>query len=139
MNVEIVNNRIKDVPRLESPEAKKGKALAGMIGRFDNQAGYPFAWYFYMLKGLVSPHVGEAVHRDISKDFAYLPRARRPNPAAMDRQPILRVARQPQRNTERPTLSISNRNQNSELSFQKRSGLRSYQGRLRCLTWPPLS
>lgn len=72
MNVEIVNN-LKDVPRLESPDAKKGKALAGMIGRIDSQVGYPFAWYFLMLKGFVSPHVGEAVYRDISKDFAYLP------------------------------------------------------------------
>lgn len=73
MNVEVVNNRVKNVPRLESSEGKKGKALAALITRFDSQAGYPFAWYFYMLKGLVSPHVGEAVYRDISKDYAYLP------------------------------------------------------------------
>jgi hypothetical protein len=72
MNVEIVN-RVRDVSRLESPEGKKGKALATLIGRFDSQAGYPFAWFFHMLKGLVSPHVGEAVYRDISKDYAYLP------------------------------------------------------------------
>jgi hypothetical protein len=26
-----------------------------------------------MVKGLVSPHVGEAVNRDLSKDYAYLP------------------------------------------------------------------
>ncbi|QSA99253.1 hypothetical protein [Methylococcus sp. EFPC2] len=73
MNVEIVHNRIKDIPRLEGPEGKKGKALASLIGRFDHQAGFPFAWYFYMLKGLVSPHVGEAVSRDLAKDYAYLP------------------------------------------------------------------
>ncbi|MDD5036745.1 MAG: hypothetical protein PHE55_18600 [Methylococcaceae bacterium] len=73
MNVEIVHNRVKELPRLEGPEGKKGKALAALIGRFDSQAGYPFAWYFYMLKGLVSPHVGEAVQRDLSKDYAYLP------------------------------------------------------------------
>jgi hypothetical protein len=73
MNVEIVHNRVKDIPRLEGPEGKKGKALATLISRFDSQAGFPFAWYFYMLKGLVSPHVGEAVHRDLSKDYAYLP------------------------------------------------------------------
>lgn len=73
MNVEIVNNRVKDVPRLEGPEGKKGKALAALISRFDHQAGYPFAWYFYMLRGMVSPHVGEAVQRDLSKDYAYLP------------------------------------------------------------------
>jgi hypothetical protein len=73
MNVEIVHNRVGENPRLESPEGKRGKALATLIGRFDGQAGFPFAWYFYMLKGLVSPHVGEAVHGDLSKDYAYLP------------------------------------------------------------------
>jgi hypothetical protein len=73
MNVEIVLNQVNEIPRLESPEGKKGKALATLITRFDSQAGYPFAWYFYMVKGLVSPHVGEAVNRDLSKDYAYLP------------------------------------------------------------------
>jgi hypothetical protein len=73
MNVDVVRNQKRDVPRLESPEAKKGKALATLIGRFDGQAGYPFAWFFYMVKGQVSPHVGESVHRDLMKDYAYLP------------------------------------------------------------------
>lgn len=73
MNVEIVHNHVKEIPRLESPEGKKGKALASLLSRFDSQAGFPFSWYFYMLKGLVSPHVGEAVQRDLSKDYGYLP------------------------------------------------------------------
>lgn len=73
MNVDVVPNRVKDVPHLDSPEGKKGKALATLIGRFDGQAGYPFAWFFHMVKGLVSPHVGESVHRDLSTDYAYLP------------------------------------------------------------------
>jgi hypothetical protein len=73
MNVDIVNNRVRDIPSLDGPEGKKGKALATLLGRFDSQAGYPFAWFFYMVKGLVSPHVGEAVHRDLSKDYGYLP------------------------------------------------------------------
>lgn len=73
MNVEIVSNRSQDIPWLDSPEGKKGKALLAIISRFDSQAGYPFAWYFFMLKGLVSPHVGVAVHRDLSTDYAYLP------------------------------------------------------------------
>ena len=51
----------------------RGKALAVLLNRFDAQAGYPFAWYFHMLKGLVSPHVGEAVQRDLAQDYAYLP------------------------------------------------------------------
>lgn len=73
MNVDVVRNQKRDVPRLESPEAKKGKALAALINRFDSQAGYPFAWFFYMVKGQVSPHVGESVHRDLMKDYDYLP------------------------------------------------------------------
>jgi len=73
MNVDVVRNQKRDVPRLESPEAKKGKALSTLISRFDGQAGYPFAWFFYMVKGQVSPHVGESVHRDLMKDYAYLP------------------------------------------------------------------
>ncbi len=73
MNVDVVRNQKRDVPRLESPEAKKGKALAALINRFDSQAGYSFAWFFYMVKGQVSPYVGESVHRDLMKDYAYLP------------------------------------------------------------------
>lgn len=73
MNVEVVSNRNGDLPRLESPEGKKGKALQALITRFDSQAGYPFAWFFFMVKGLVSPHVGVSVHRDLSGDYAYLP------------------------------------------------------------------
>lgn len=73
MNVDIVQNPVSEMPRLEGPEGKKGKALATLLGRFDHQAGFPFSWYFYMLRGLVSPHVAEAVHRDLAKDYAYLP------------------------------------------------------------------
>lgn len=73
MNVAVVNNRSCDVPQLEGAAGKKGKALAALLSRFDTQAGYPFAWFFYMAKGLVPAYVGEAVHRDLAKDYAYLP------------------------------------------------------------------
>jgi hypothetical protein len=73
MNAEVVLNQTKELPRLDGAEGKKGKALSTLTSRFDSQAGFPFAWYFYMVKGLVSPHIGEAVQRDLSKDFAYLP------------------------------------------------------------------
>ncbi|TAN48865.1 MAG: hypothetical protein EPN21_13780 [Methylococcaceae bacterium] len=73
MNVAVVNNRSKDLPQLEGAAGKKGKALVALLHRFDSQAGYPFAWFFYMTRGLVPAYVGEAVHRDLSKDFAYLP------------------------------------------------------------------
>ncbi len=74
INVDIVNTQKKNLPILENVAGKQGSTLNNLLGRFDRQAGYPFAWFFYMLKGkLVSPHSGEAVFKDISGDFAYLP------------------------------------------------------------------
>lgn len=73
MNVDVVSHRRRDVPRLEGGAGKKGKALAALLHRFDSQAGYPFAWFFFVTKGLVPIYVAEAVHRDLSKDYAYLP------------------------------------------------------------------
>jgi hypothetical protein len=74
LNVEIVNTQPRKLPHLEDIIGKKGNTLNNVLIRFDRQAGYAFAWFFYMVKGkLVSPHNGEAVYRDISGDFAYLP------------------------------------------------------------------
>lgn len=74
INAEIINIQSQRLPHLEDLAGKQGNALNLLLTRFDRHAGYPFAWYFYMLKGkLVSPHNGEAVFRDISGDFAYLP------------------------------------------------------------------
>ncbi|MDD5412671.1 MAG: hypothetical protein PHF31_14890, partial [Methylobacter sp.] len=74
INVEIINTQQKQVPQLEDINGKKGVALHNLITRFDRQAGYPFAWFFYMVKGkLVSPNCGVAVFKDISGDFSYLP------------------------------------------------------------------
>ena len=74
VNAEIVNTHKNHLPHLENFAGKKGQALNNVLGRFDRQAGYPFAWFFYMLKGkLVSTHSAESVYRDISADFAYLP------------------------------------------------------------------
>jgi hypothetical protein len=74
VNVEIVNTHQNNLPHLENFAGKKGSALSNVLNRFDRQVGYPFAWFFYMVKGkLVSPHSAEAVYRDISGDFAYLP------------------------------------------------------------------
>lgn len=73
-NVEIINTHKANLPHLEDFVGKKGNALSTVLSRFDRQVGYPFAWFFYMAKGkLVSPHSAEAVYRDISGDFAYLP------------------------------------------------------------------
>lgn len=75
VNVEIVNTHKNHLPHLEDLAGKKGNALNNVLSRFDRQAGYPFAWYFYMLKGKqVSAHCAESVFRDIADDFAYLPK-----------------------------------------------------------------
>lgn len=75
VNVELVNTHKHQLPQLEDFAGKKGSALSNVLTRFDRQAGHPFAWFFYMLKGrLVSTHIAESVFRDISGDFAYLPK-----------------------------------------------------------------
>jgi hypothetical protein len=74
INVEIVNTQQKQMPQLDDIHGKKGVSLHNLLTRFDRQAGYPFAWFFYMVKGkLVSSHSGLAVFKDISGDFSYLP------------------------------------------------------------------
>jgi hypothetical protein len=74
MNVDLINIHPGNLLYLEDVASKKGSSLSNVLNRFDRQAGYPFAWFFYMLKGkLVSTHCAEAVFRDISHDFAYLP------------------------------------------------------------------
>ena len=74
VNVEIINTHKSNLPHLEDFAGKKGSSLSNILTRFDRQAGYPFAWFFYMVKGkLVSTHSAESVYRDLSNDFAYLP------------------------------------------------------------------
>ncbi len=75
INAEIINVQQKQLPHLEDLVSKKGDNLNNLLMRFDRQAGYPFAWFFYMVKGkLVSPHNAEAVYQDITGDFSYLPK-----------------------------------------------------------------
>jgi len=74
INVEIINAPKKNIPQLDDISGKKGVPLNNLLSRFDRQVGYPFAWFFYMVKGKrVSPHSGVAVFQDISGDFSYLP------------------------------------------------------------------
>ncbi|MCK9608702.1 MAG: hypothetical protein M0R33_19865 [Methylomonas sp.] len=73
VNAEIINTQHYILPYLEDFSGKKGSALSNLLNRFDRQAGYPFAWFFYMIKGKhVSTHCAEAVYKDIAGDFAYL-------------------------------------------------------------------
>jgi hypothetical protein len=73
IDVDIISTQKKNIPYLETL-TPKGHALQTQLNRFDRQAGYPFAWFFYMLKGLWVPtQLGVAVFKDIAKDFSYLP------------------------------------------------------------------
>jgi len=74
VNAEIINTHKNNLPHLENFSGKKGSALNNVLNRFDRQAGYSFAWFFYMVKGkLVSTHSADSVYQDISNDYAYLP------------------------------------------------------------------
>ena len=74
VNVEIVNIHKNNLPHLEDFTGKKGSTPNNLLSRFDRQAGYPFAWYFYMLKGIhVVPYCAEGVYQDIVDEYFYLP------------------------------------------------------------------
>lgn len=75
VNAEIINVHLHSLPQLENIADKKGNALNNALNRFDRRAGYPFSWFFYMVKGqLVTTHHADAVYRDITGDYAYLPK-----------------------------------------------------------------
>lgn len=62
------------LPRMEAHAGKRGTTLQAALSHFDRQAGFPFAWFFFMAaRRYVPPLLGEAVHRDLTGDFAYLP------------------------------------------------------------------
>lgn len=53
---------------------KRGPDLANELHAFDRAAGYPFAWYFHLLAGGITPHaVAYAIAEDLQADFRYLP------------------------------------------------------------------
>jgi hypothetical protein len=73
-NVEIINTHANNLPHMEDFTGKKGSTLGNLLSRFDRQAGYPFAWYFYMVKGInVVPYCAEGVYKDIVNEYVYLP------------------------------------------------------------------
>ncbi len=61
-------------PGLAPYDGRRGVALLDDIRRFDQQVGYPFAWFFAMLTGPCVPFdLAEAVLADLADDFDYLP------------------------------------------------------------------
>ena len=74
MEVEVLAANPSALPRMETHAGKKGTTLQAVLSHFDKQAGFPFAWFFYMTaRQYVPPLMGEAVHRDLDSDFAFLP------------------------------------------------------------------
>lgn len=58
---------------LDPDNTMRGSTLANAIHSFDRQAGYPMAWYFFMLtRKKVSPRTAEAIHNDLQGAYAYL-------------------------------------------------------------------
>lgn len=62
-----------ELDELDPDITMRGSKLANAIHAFDRQAGYPMAWYFYMLtRKKVSPRIAEAIHNDLQGAYAYL-------------------------------------------------------------------
>lgn len=52
----------------------RGTELSDQLHAFDRAAGYPFAWYFHLVAGAITPRaVAYAVGEDLQHDFRYLP------------------------------------------------------------------
>jgi hypothetical protein len=61
-------------PAFVADPGASGLTLHNAIACFDREAGYPMAWYFYMITGHALPHwVAQAVVEDAMNGFAYLP------------------------------------------------------------------
>lgn len=74
MDVAVMPVNSTPLPRMETQAGRKSTALQSALGHFDKQAGFPFAWFFYMAaKQYVPPLFGDAVYKDLDTDFAYLP------------------------------------------------------------------
>lgn len=55
------------------PEAR-GTQLSDQLHAFDRAAGYPFAWYFHLVAGGITPHaMAYAIAEDLQADYRYLP------------------------------------------------------------------
>lgn len=73
LNAELIPLRQSAMSNIETIIGKHGSDLHTVLKRFDKKAGYPFAWYFYMVTEQLTSKSAEAVYEDISGDFAYLP------------------------------------------------------------------
>jgi hypothetical protein len=62
------------IPRLHVPALARGSDLARLVQEFDHQLGYPFAWYFCMVRSRHVPKsLGDTVYQDLRAGYDYLP------------------------------------------------------------------
>lgn len=63
-----------DLPELTSPDRDDVYGTMSQVEKFDSRAGYPFAWYFYMLHGnRIDYTVGETIARGLQAGKIRLP------------------------------------------------------------------
>lgn len=63
------------LPRVESSDHRSIYTMMAVLEEFDQSAGYPMAWYFYMLHGnRVEPVVGDRVAKAIEEGRIRLPK-----------------------------------------------------------------
>ena len=63
-----------DLPELFPNEDESPLAVFSTLSDFDEQVGYPFAWYFYMLHGnRIGPGAGVAIARGIGNCSIWIP------------------------------------------------------------------
>ena len=73
MEAKPISTYVGNLTEIDPDNAMRGSNLANAIHAFDRQAGYPMAWYFYMLaRKKVSPRIAEAIHNDLQGAYAYL-------------------------------------------------------------------
>jgi hypothetical protein len=74
MQAKPVSTLTKKLPLIKLNGIHGGSRLATLIHGFDHDAGYPMAWYFYMLSHTEVPHkLAEAIHDDRVGAYDYLP------------------------------------------------------------------
>lgn len=62
------------IPRLHVPALARGSDLARLAQQFDHQLGYPFAWYFCMVRSRHVPKsLGDTIYQDLRAGYDYLP------------------------------------------------------------------
>lgn len=72
--VKPVSTFYNEIPLIKLSSEQRGSRLANLVRKFDQEIGYPMAWYFFMLSHSEVPHqLAAAIHRDLMGAYDYLP------------------------------------------------------------------